>query len=317
MSVPFLDRIPRPGPRTAGLGAFAAALLAAGAAAAEGEVVAPDAGNTAWMMTSTALVLLMTLPGLALFYAGLVRAKNALSLFMQCMVSAGVVGVLWVLVGYSLAFAEGNAFVGGLSKLGLSGITKDTPDPPAGVVVKDPATGEPTGMLRNAYGVLKGVPAPAGDLSAAETRAAVKKLFALYSSLGLTGVADRNADRAALDLYRGLHAAGELTVRVNAARAFSPAGSPDEMRACRLIELRATTRASGRQIMSAWSGTTPDDLPITPFLIVLPWEGEWVDSSSFLYGPNGFEDDLTLQISGGPAQLRDIATICRMPRTTG
>ncbi|MEN8162375.1 MAG: ammonium transporter, partial [Myxococcota bacterium] len=83
-------------------------------------------GDTAWMMTSTALVLMMTLPGLALFYAGLVRAKNALSLFMQCMVSAGIAGVLWVLVGYSLAFGEGNAFVGDLSKLGLAGITVDT-----------------------------------------------------------------------------------------------------------------------------------------------------------------------------------------------
>jgi Amt family ammonium transporter len=69
---------------------------------------------------------MMTLPGLALFYAGLVRSKNALSLFMQCMVSAGVAGVLWVLVGYSLAFGEGNAFFGDLSMLGLAGITADS-----------------------------------------------------------------------------------------------------------------------------------------------------------------------------------------------
>jgi Amt family ammonium transporter len=83
-------------------------------------------GDTAWMMTSTALVLMMTLPGLALFYAGLVRSKNALSLFMQCMVSAGVAGVLWVLFGYSLAFGEGNAFFGDLSMVGLAGITADS-----------------------------------------------------------------------------------------------------------------------------------------------------------------------------------------------
>jgi len=107
--------------------AFAATLGWAMAAAAEGEPQPPlDSGNTAWILTSSALVLMMTLPGLALFYAGLVRAKNALSLFMQCMVSAGVVGVLWIVVGYSLAFAEGNAFVGGLGKLGLAGITPDT-----------------------------------------------------------------------------------------------------------------------------------------------------------------------------------------------
>jgi Amt family ammonium transporter len=94
-------------------------------AAAEGEPTL-DSGNTAWVLTSSALVLMMTLPGLALFYAGLVRAKNALSLLMQCMVSAGVVGLLWILVGYSLSFAEGNAFIGGLGKVGLAGITPDT-----------------------------------------------------------------------------------------------------------------------------------------------------------------------------------------------
>jgi Amt family ammonium transporter len=106
--------------------AFAAALLAAGAAGAQDEAPKLDTGNTAWLLTSSALVLMMTLPGLALFYAGLVRAKNALSLFMQCMVSAAVVGVVWILVGYSLAFAEGNAFVGGLGKALLAGVTPDT-----------------------------------------------------------------------------------------------------------------------------------------------------------------------------------------------
>src|SRR5215475_9328171 len=118
MSIRARNGISSPGLRWAGLASFAATLLVAGAAVAEGDAPAPtlDSGNTAWMLTSSALVLLMTLPGLALFYAGLVRAKNALSLFMQCMVAAGAVGVLWILVGYSLAFAEGNAFVGGLSK---------------------------------------------------------------------------------------------------------------------------------------------------------------------------------------------------------
>jgi Amt family ammonium transporter len=112
-------------PLVSALAALAAVMLAASAAHAEGEP-ALDAGNTAWMLTSSALVLMMTVPGLALFYAGLVRAKNTLSLFMQCMTAAGLVGVLWILAGYSLAFAPGNAFVGGLSKLGLAGITPDT-----------------------------------------------------------------------------------------------------------------------------------------------------------------------------------------------
>ena len=106
--------------------AFAATLGWAALAAAQDEQPPLDSGNTAWVLTSSALVLMMTLPGLALFYAGLVRAKNALSLFMQCMVSAGVVGVLWILVGYSLSFAEGNAFIGGFGKVGLAGITTDT-----------------------------------------------------------------------------------------------------------------------------------------------------------------------------------------------
>ncbi len=118
-------RAPRP-PRWTALVPSAATLLAAGVASAEGEAPTLDTGNTAWMLTSTALVLMMTLPGLALFYAGLVRAKNALSLFMQCLVAAGVVGVLWILIGYSLAFAPGNAFIGGLAKVGLAGITPDT-----------------------------------------------------------------------------------------------------------------------------------------------------------------------------------------------
>jgi Amt family ammonium transporter len=106
--------------------AIAGVLGAAVAAAAQDDAPKLDSGNTAWLLTSSALVLMMTLPGLALFYAGLVRAKNALSLFMQCMVSAGAVGVLWILIGYSLAFAEGNAFIGGLSKMGLAGITHET-----------------------------------------------------------------------------------------------------------------------------------------------------------------------------------------------
>jgi ammonium transporter, Amt family len=105
--------------------ALAAPLALAVRAAAEGEP-SLDRGDTAWMLTSSALVLMMTIPGLALFYAGLVRAKNTLSLFMQCLVSAGVVGVLWILVGYSLAFAEGGRFVGGLGKLGLAGVAPDS-----------------------------------------------------------------------------------------------------------------------------------------------------------------------------------------------
>ena len=72
-----------------------------------------NAGDTAWVLISAALVLMMTAPGLALFYSGLVRRKNVLSVLMQCFILMGVVSVVWALVGYSLAFAEGNAFIGG------------------------------------------------------------------------------------------------------------------------------------------------------------------------------------------------------------
>ncbi|HUQ52664.1 MAG TPA: ammonium transporter [Gammaproteobacteria bacterium] len=76
-----------------------------------------DTGSTAWMLTSTALVLLMTLPGLALFYGGLVRTRNVLSVLMQCFALCCVISLIWVLFGYSLAFGEGNGWIGGLSKL--------------------------------------------------------------------------------------------------------------------------------------------------------------------------------------------------------
>jgi Amt family ammonium transporter len=84
-----------------------------------------NSGDTAWLMTATALVLFMTLPGLALFYGGLVRTKNVLSVLMQCFAIACLVSVLWVAYGYSLAFAEGGPAVGGLSKAFFAGIGED------------------------------------------------------------------------------------------------------------------------------------------------------------------------------------------------
>ena len=80
--------------------------------------------DTAWILTSTALVLFMTIPGLALFYAGLVRSKNVLSVLMQCFAIAGVASILWLIAGYSLAFGEGNDWIGGLQKAMLLGIDK-------------------------------------------------------------------------------------------------------------------------------------------------------------------------------------------------
>ena len=85
-----------------------------------------SAGDTAWMLTATALVLFMTIPGLSLFYAGMVRSKNVLSVLMQCFAITGLVSILWAFWGYSIAFDEGGAFMGGLGKAFLAGVTVDS-----------------------------------------------------------------------------------------------------------------------------------------------------------------------------------------------
>ena len=100
----------------------AAPAAAAPAAAAEAPAPVPNKGDTAWMMVATILVILMVLPGLALFYGGLVRSKNMLSVLMQVMVTFSLITVLWFIYGYSLAFTEGNAFIGGFDRLFMKGI---------------------------------------------------------------------------------------------------------------------------------------------------------------------------------------------------
>ena len=100
----------------------AAAVAAPAAVAAAAPVPVPNKGDTAWMMVATLLVILMTVPGLALFYGGLVRSKNMLSVLMQVMVTFSLIVVLWFVYGYSLAFTEGNAFVGGLDRLFMKGV---------------------------------------------------------------------------------------------------------------------------------------------------------------------------------------------------
>src|SRR5512147_2688603 len=104
----------------------APAALAAAACPAVAFAQQIDTGATAWMLTATALVLMMTLPGLALFYGGLVRSRNVLSVLMQCFALCGIVTLIWTVFGYSLAFGEGNGFIGGLSKAWLRGIGVDT-----------------------------------------------------------------------------------------------------------------------------------------------------------------------------------------------
>ena len=109
----------RPSPWKA---AFAiGAMLAPALALADDPV--PDKGDTAWMLTSTMLVILMTIPGLALFYGGMVRSKNVLSLLMQVFMTFSMVAILWAVYGYSLAFTAGNPFIGGFDRLFMQGLT--------------------------------------------------------------------------------------------------------------------------------------------------------------------------------------------------
>ena len=112
----------------------AAAVAPAASAVAEAASAAPAAapvankGDVAWMVVATLLVIMMTVPGLALFYGGLVRSKNMLSVLMQVMVTFSMIVVLWFIYGYSLAFTEGNAYVGGFDRLFMKGLF----DPAAG-----------------------------------------------------------------------------------------------------------------------------------------------------------------------------------------
>ncbi|MBK1712051.1 ammonium transporter [Rubrivivax gelatinosus] len=110
----------------AAVSAVAAAPAEAASAAAEAAPAAaapvPNKGDVSWMLVSTLLVIMMSIPGLALFYGGLVRSKNMLSVLMQVFVTFSMITVLWVVYGYSLAFTEGNAFVGGFDRLFLKGV---------------------------------------------------------------------------------------------------------------------------------------------------------------------------------------------------
>ncbi|MDF0734222.1 ammonium transporter [Pseudomonas entomophila] len=118
--------------KIAGLGALLSLVMPGLALAEEAAAPVLNSGDTAWMLTATALVLFMTIPGLALFYGGMVRSKNLLSVMMQCFAITGLISILWVIYGYSLAFdttgmekgvLNFNSFIGGFSKAFLSGVT--------------------------------------------------------------------------------------------------------------------------------------------------------------------------------------------------
>ena len=109
-------------PAAAAAATAPAPAAAASAPAAAAAAPVPNKGDVSWMLVSTLLVIMMAIPGLALFYGGLVRSKNILSVLMQVFVVFSMITVLWVVYGYSLAFTEGNAFIGGLDRLFLKGV---------------------------------------------------------------------------------------------------------------------------------------------------------------------------------------------------
>lgn len=124
-------------------------------------------------------------------------------------------------------YNAGPASMANSMALRVSGVTKDTPNPKTGVIVKDPKTGEPTGMLRNASGILKIVTKT--KAKAQDRREAVKHLFALYNSFGITSISDRSATRGNFDLYHDLLAKNELTVRINVCPNLDPRGSREQI----------------------------------------------------------------------------------------
>lgn len=117
--------------QTALVASLPALFALAGTAMAQDTAPAPtlDTGDTAWMLTSTALVLMMTIPGLALFYGGMVRKKNVLSTVMQSFAITCLMSILWMIAGYSLAFTDGgslHSYIGGFSKVFFSGVTMES-----------------------------------------------------------------------------------------------------------------------------------------------------------------------------------------------
>jgi len=189
--------------------------------------------------------------------------------------------------------------------LARSEITKDTPNPANGVIVKDKVTGEPTGMLRNAYGPLKGLPRESAKLTADDKREAVKKLFRLYNEQGLTSVADRASSREALRLYLDLQKRGELTLRVNVAPSFDPYGTRAEI-------VRRLEALPGKDKRGGPSGVGDDWVRIGPIKVFL--DGGMLNGTAYMRKPwprgetyQVTEDDYRGLLFIKPAQLSIVA----------
>ncbi|HEV3165265.1 MAG TPA: amidohydrolase, partial [Isosphaeraceae bacterium] len=164
----------------------------------------------------------------------------------------------------------------------LSGITRDTPDPPAGRIVKDPQTGEPTGMIRNAYSALKDLPGNAyADEGEADFKL-LKDLFHRYNARGLTSVGDRSASEAALRAYRTLRDRGELTVRVNATRVLDP---PRGDRAAIIAALNALAGYNDKGEPNGPTGVGDHWVRIGPMKVFL--DGGMLNGTAYMREPWG------------------------------
>ena len=183
------------------LALVAAMGIAATPALAQDDGPKIDTGDTAWMLTSTALVLMMTVPGLALFYAGMVRKKNVLATMMQSFSITALVTVIWMVAGYSLAFGEGGAYIGDLSKLFLSGVA--------------PSWDAPFTLGSGDAAVAFTIPETDGDVALAAVRDLQREMGmadVLYSShigkLSLVGAGLRSNPRVAQRMFEALAEAG-------------------------------------------------------------------------------------------------------------
>jgi hypothetical protein len=177
---------------------------------------------------------------------------------------------------HPVLFHAGPAGMVNSKALAVSRITKDTPSPATGMIVKDPKTGEPTGLLRNAYSALRGVPRESDRVEPKALREGIKKLFRLYNEQGLTSIADRNGSKAGLDLYRDLARTGELTLRVNVARSFNPHGTREQT-VQRLVEL------AGKDSRDGPSGAGDDQVRIGPIKMFL--DGGMLNGTAYMRQP--------------------------------
>jgi predicted amidohydrolase YtcJ len=177
---------------------------------------------------------------------------------------------------HPVLFNAGPASMVNSKALEVSKITRDTPNPSNGVIVKDAKTGEPTGLLRNATSALRGVPGGSGRVDPKERRAALKKLFRLYNEQGLTSIADRNGSAAGLALYRDLVKAGELTLRVNCSRGLDPYGTREQI-ARRLDEM------AGKDGKGGPTGAGDDMVRVGPIKVFL--DGGMLNGTAYMRKP--------------------------------